>query len=74
MEKNNLDSRKPDSQKDSQKPSWGQIQQDLKQALDTWADLSEKYSKQATPEEEKLQEMKKLILEIKSKISELSTK
>lgn len=46
------------------------LNQDLKQALNSWDSLAEKPSTKRTHNEEQLQEMKKLLSELKSKLSE----
>lgn len=50
--------------------TWMQINQDLQTALHTWEDLTQKYANRASPEEQQLQEMKRLLNELKSKMQD----
>lgn len=58
----------------SRKPAMGGLNPDLKQALsqalDSWEALTEQVSQKRSPEEEQLQEVKKLLNELKSKLKE----
>ncbi|MEK2644862.1 hypothetical protein [Bdellovibrio sp. BCCA] len=54
----------------ARKSVFGSLNQDLKQALDTWDVLTEQMSNKISPEEEQLQEVKKLLGELKSKLQE----
>jgi hypothetical protein len=51
---------------------WNQIKEELKSALSTFEELSLKQNGMPPSDEKKLQEMKELLREIKSKISDLS--
>ncbi len=51
---------------------WQHIESDLKAALDSWEQLSRSYKNAASPEDQKLQEMRRLLEEIKNKIEDLS--
>lgn len=48
------------------------LKQALSQALDSWETLTEQVSKKRSPDEEQLQEVKKLLGELKSKLNEFS--
>ncbi|MEN0057415.1 MAG: hypothetical protein AAGB31_01165 [Bdellovibrio sp.] len=54
----------------SRKPLFQHLNEDLRQALDTWDTLSEEMSNKLSPEEEQLMEVKKLLGELKSKLKE----
>lgn len=54
----------------SRKSVFGSLNQDLKQALDTWDVLTEQMSNKLSPEEEQLHEVKRLLGELKSKLQE----
>ncbi len=56
----------------SRKSLFGNLNQDLKQALDTWDTLTEEMSHKVSPEEEQLQEVKRLLGELKAKLNEFS--
>lgn len=60
-----------ESSKDSSRRSlFGNLNSDLKSALDTWDVLTEQMAHKVSPEEEQLQEVKKLLSELKSKLAE----
>ncbi len=59
-------------QPESKTKPWKHIESDLKSALDSWEQLSQKYEIVISPEVKKLQEMRHLLAEIKNKIEELS--
>lgn len=61
-----------DTKKDAGKPSWGHINSDLKNALNTWAELTEELANKMSPEEKQLQEIKGLLGTIKDKLKEFS--
>lgn len=48
----------------------GSLNNDLKQALDTWDILTEEMATKLSPEEEQLSEVKRLLGELKSKLSQ----
>jgi hypothetical protein len=52
------------------RPLFGRLNSDLKQALDTWDNLTEEMSQKLSPEEEQLREVKRLLSELKSKLNE----
>lgn len=52
------------------RPLFGRLNQDLQDALNTWDILSEEMSAKLSPEEEQLQEVKRLLSELKSKLKE----
>lgn len=56
--------------KDSAK--FGLINQDLKSALDTWSELSEKLAGKISPEEAQMAEIKKLLGDLKSKLKDFA--
>lgn len=72
--KQSLDSSASTEKKESQRKSlFGNLNlnQDLKQALNSWDDLSgQPVTKKVAPEQEKLTEVKKLLGELKNKLSE----
>ena len=52
------------------RPLFGRLNSDLKEALDTWDTLTEQMATKLSPEEEQLQEVKRLLSELKSKLNE----
>lgn len=54
----------------SRKSLFGGLNQDLKQALTTWDTLTEQMTNKVAPDEEQLQEVKKILGELKSKLQE----
>lgn len=48
----------------------GNLNQDLSQALNSWEVLTEQMANKVSPEEEQLQEVKRLLGELKSKLKE----
>lgn len=54
----------------SKRSLFGNLNQDLKQALDTWELLTEEVASRMSPEEEQLMEVKKLLGELKSKLQQ----
>lgn len=48
------------------------INHDLKSALDTWSELSEKLTGKVSPEQEQLKEIKKLLGDLKNKLQDFS--
>lgn len=54
----------------AKKSIFGNLNHDLKNALDTWETLTEEMTNKVSPEEEQLQEVKKLLGELKSKLKE----
>lgn len=63
-------SAKENSKESSRKSIFGNLNSDLKQALDTWEVLTEQMTNKVSPEEEQLCEVKKLLGELKSKLAE----
>lgn len=59
-----------DKKESSRKSLFGNLNQDLKQALNTWDTLSEQMVNKRSPEEEQLQEVKRLLGELQSKLKE----
>lgn len=57
---------------DKKQQNWLKIQSDLKQALNTWDELSIQLADKKSPEEEKLEEFKRLLNDVKTKLNELS--
>ncbi|HRO68546.1 MAG TPA: hypothetical protein PL182_13325 [Pseudobdellovibrionaceae bacterium] len=49
-------------------PSWGRLQEDLKSALDNWTELSAKARARKSPEEMQLDEIRRLLGDLQSKI------
>lgn len=60
----------PQSGAGKSRPLFGRLNQDLKDALNSWETLSEEMSHKLSPEEEQLQEVKRLLSDLKSKLSE----
>ncbi len=60
------------SDRNNEKKIWLDLNKDLKQALDTWDDLAEKTANKASPEQQQLKEVKKLLGELKDKLKEFS--
>lgn len=54
----------------SRKSVFGNLNSDLQNALNTWDVLTEQMSNKVSPEQEQLQEVKKLLGELKSKLAE----
>lgn len=52
------------------KSLFGNLNSDLKQALDTWDVLTETMSNKVSPEQEQLQEVKKLLGDLKAKLAQ----
>ena len=52
------------------KTLFNHINSDLKSALDTWEVLTEKVATKVSPEEEQLHEVKRLLQDLKNKISQ----
>lgn len=50
------------------KPSWDHINTDLKSALDTWTELTDKMAHKLSPEEEQLREIKSILGSLKDKL------
>jgi hypothetical protein len=60
-------------QPETKSKSWKHIESDLKSAMDSWDKLSKKYEGTVvTPEDKKLNEMRLLLEELKTKIEDLS--
>lgn len=82
MSDDNLEHIKPPASKESatdaaptsgngkSRPLFGRLNQDLKDALNSWETLSEEMGTKLSPEEEQLQEVKRLLSDLKSKLSE----
>lgn len=58
--------------KNPQGRSWDHIETDLKEALNTWSDLTEELAGKVSPEEEQLQEIKTLLGTLRDKLKEFS--
>jgi hypothetical protein len=58
--------------KTPQNPSWGHIESDLKDALNTWSDLTHELANKISPEEKQLQEIKSLLGTLRDKLKEFS--
>lgn len=54
------------------KKSWAILNQELKNALNTWEVLSEEVGTKISPEEQQLQEVKRLLTELKDKLKQFS--
>jgi hypothetical protein len=53
-----------------EKETWQQIQQDLRSALDSWTEMTQRPKAKKSPEEQQLEDMKRLLANLKSKIRE----
>ncbi|WP_347358409.1 hypothetical protein [Bdellovibrio sp.] len=56
----------------SKKSLFGNLNSDLKQALNTWETLTEEMTNKVSPDEEQLHEVKRLLGELKSKLNEFN--
>lgn len=65
-------SAKESSKESSRKSLFGNLNSDLQQALSTWDVLTEQMAQKISPEEEQLQEVKRLLGELKAKLSQFS--
>ena len=54
----------------SKRPLFGHLNTDLQSALNSWEDLTEKTSDKASPDQEQLTEVKRLLGELKNKLKE----
>lgn len=59
-----------DTKEKTEKPSWLHINDDLKEALSIWEDLSIANENKLSPEQEQLEKMKRLLTELKNKIDQ----
>ncbi|HEY1079338.1 MAG TPA: hypothetical protein VGE46_04545 [Bdellovibrio sp.] len=59
-----------DKKESARKSLFGNLNQDLKEALNSWDTLSETMSTKKSPDEEQLQEVKRLLGELQSKLKE----
>lgn len=53
---------------DEKKKHWKSIQEDLKSALDSWTDLSQKARVRKSPEQQQMEEIRRLLGDLQSKI------
>lgn len=56
----------------SKRSIFGHLNSDLQNALNTWEDLTEQMAEKVSPEEEQLQEVKRLLVELKSKLQQFN--
>lgn len=56
----------------SKRPLFGHLNSDLQNALNTWENLTEQMADKVSPEEEQLQEVKRLLGELKSKLQDFN--
>jgi len=68
MDKQNKADKPSSAEASAGKPSWDHINSDLKSALDTWEDLTDKMANKLSPEEEQLQEIKSILGSLKDKL------
>ncbi|MFV8259574.1 hypothetical protein ACNQKP_17335 [Bdellovibrio bacteriovorus] len=62
---------KPEKREPSSKKSlFSNLNSDLKHALNTWETLTEEAANKVSPDEEQLQEVKRLLGELKSKLNQ----
>lgn len=59
-------------EKPSKRSLFGNLNVDLKQALDSWDTLSEEVSLKTAPDEKQLSEVKKLLQELKAKLNQFN--
>ncbi|WP_413586969.1 hypothetical protein [Bdellovibrio sp. HCB274] len=60
----------PAAKETGKKSLFGNLNSDLKKALDTWDVLTETVSHKVSPEQEQLQEVKKLLGDLKAKLAQ----
>lgn len=53
-------------------PAWKQVDNELRKALDSWEILTEQMATKESPEQEQLNEVKRLLSELKSKLQEFN--
>lgn len=68
MDKQNKADKSAVSESAAGKPSWDHINTDLKSALDTWTELTDKMANKLSPEEEQLREIKSILGSLKDKL------
>lgn len=56
----------------SKRSIFGHLNSDLQSALNTWENLTEQMADKVSPEEEQLQEVKRLLGELKSKLQDFN--
>jgi chromosome segregation ATPase len=61
-----------DDRRDKQDQKWNHINSELKNALDTWTDLTERLEHEISPEEKQLQEIKTILSTLKTKLKEFN--
>lgn len=69
-EKTQLTPAAPEKDSEENAAPWLQIQQDLRGALDTWTELSVKSAGKKTPEEKTLEDMRRLLADLKSRMKD----
>ncbi|MDG0817735.1 hypothetical protein [Bdellovibrio svalbardensis] len=72
MAPSNKEGAKESSKESSRRSLFGNLNSELQQALNTWDVLTEQMAEKISPEEEQLKEVKRLLGELKSKLSEFS--
>ncbi len=55
-----------------EKKTWGAVNQELKQALESWEALNDQLGEKKSPEAEQLLEVKKLLGELRQKLKQFS--
>lgn len=70
--KNDLKAESNEPPKTPNNPSWSHIESDLKDALNTWSDLTHELANKISPEEKQLQEIKSLLGTLRDKLKEFS--
>lgn len=60
----------PEKKGPAKKNLFGNLNKDLKDALNSWDSLTAEMSKKVPPDEQQLQEVKKLLGELKAKLNE----
>lgn len=72
MNKSTKDSGKRASESRKRKNNWDQLNNKLSSALKTWEDLSHSVGSKLSPDEEQLQEIKKLLKDLQSRMDEFN--
>lgn len=60
----------PEKKNPAKKKLFGSLNKDLKDALNSWDSLTAEMAKKVPPDEQQLQEVKRLLGELKSKLNE----
>ncbi len=72
MNKQSKDSARRASDSRKKKNNWNQLNNKLSSALKTWEDVSHSVGEKLSPDEQQLQEIKKLLKDLQSRIDEFN--